>query len=478
MKKHHFATGKSLIMLSLLCAGVSMLWSCAEDGYDDETFRSTVTNSTLTSPAADGIVITPSADGKTQTISWKVVDGAGGYLVSLYDQGNMEEALVKDSVIDGCSMAVSREEDMNYLLRIQTLGNTRYNNAEASEVTEKPFSTFTPTYQTIPAGTDLAEYFKSHALPADSIGKNLNFDLEGGAEYTVSDVVDFDANTVTLRSTSKVNHAKIRYTGDKASLNFSAGFSVKYIDFDCAGSSAGVFAFSKESTVAPDETGFVLIKEPVSILNCNFDNVNKYFFWDQQSKTAVITFLVDNCVVRLTPPEAISGGVFWTNKAGHINDLTITNSTFYESPDNPGDIKYFYQAGMYRAKDINLETNSVTYDHCTFYHVTWDNGQWGNYNGMQSKATSYWNLTNCIFYDCSPSGVARRFLHGRTGQPGTIMNNTYMRADGTFDDPGNYDTSGTDIKEDPQFKNPSAGDFTISGATQVNLKTGDPRWLP
>jgi hypothetical protein len=192
----------------------------------------------------------------------------------------------------------------------------------------------------------------------------------------------------------------------------------------------------------------------------------------------VITFLVDNCVVRLTPPEAISGGVFWTNKAGHINDLTITNSTFYESPDNPGDIKYFYQAGMYRAKDINLETNSVTYDHCTFYHVTWDNGQWGNYNGMQSKATSYWNLTNCIFYDCSPSGVARRFLHGRTGQPGTIMNNTYMRADGTFDDPGNYDTSGTDIKEDPQFKNPSAGDFTISGATQVSLKTGDPRWLP
>ena len=83
-------------MLSLLCAGVSMLWSCAEDGYDDETFRSTVTNSTLTSPAADGIVITPSADGKTQTISWKVVDGAGGYLVSLYDQGNMEEALVPD----------------------------------------------------------------------------------------------------------------------------------------------------------------------------------------------------------------------------------------------------------------------------------------------------------------------------------------------------------------------------------------------
>ena len=53
-----------------------------------------------------------------------------------------------------------------------------------------------------------------------------------------------------------------------------------------------------------------------------------------------------------------------------------------------------------------------------------------------------------------------------------------MKADGTFDDPGSYDKSGTDIKEDPQFRNPKSGDFTISGPTQVSLKTGDRRWLP
>ena len=57
-------------------------------------------------------------------------------------------------------------------------------------------------------------------------------------------------------------------------------------------------------------------------------------------------------------------------------------------------------------------------------------------------------------------------------------NNTYMKIDGTFDNPSNYDNSGTDIKEDPQFADPANGDFTISGATQVARKTGDPRWLP
>ena len=49
-----------------------------------------------------------------------------------------------------------------------------------------------------------------------------------------------------------------------------------------------------------------------------------------------------------------------------------------------------------------------------------------------------------------------------------------IKEDGTHD----YDHSGTTIEEDPQFANPAAGDFHISGATQVARKTGDPRWLP
>jgi hypothetical protein len=132
-----------------------------------------------------------------------------------------------------------------------------------------------------------------------------------------------------------------------------------------------------------------------------------------------------------------------------------------------------------------MASNSVNYKNSTFYCIGYLNneGEWGNYNGMNGKAESYWTMTNCIFYACSAKGgVPRRFLHGKTYAVGssnvTFRYNTYMQANGTFDSVGNYDTSGTQIEEDPQFANPAAGDFHISGAKQVAFGTGDPRWLP
>ena len=480
----------------LLVGAMLLTTSCAKDGYDDdERYTSSVTGSTLVSPEASSIKVTPSADGKSQTITWNVVKGAGGYYFSFYDLGDVNSPIVKDSLIDGCSVTVKREEDVNYRMDIRTAGNSKLNNTEASETTQYLFSTFTATYAKIPAGADLTEWFKANPCPADSIGKNLNYDLEGGAQYTVSGIVNFDANAVTLRSTSKTNHAKIKYTTEESTITFTADFNAKYLDFDCSGMAAnkGVFAFSKETTVAAANTldadtykwtGPFFDK--VVIASCNFDNVNGYFFWDNQVKTGVKTMLIDNCLVRLTPPASNSGGVIWTNKAGHINDFTVSESTFYEPDGWETDYKYFYQAGGVSAHEIyNSEatTNSVNYKNSTFYHIAWNNGQWGNYNRMQGRAWSYWVMTDCIFYDCSTSGsVPRRFLHGQayasSPENKTFNNNTYMKADGTFQDPQSYDQSGTIIEEDPQFADPASGNFTISGPTQVARKTGDPRWLP
>ena len=148
-------------------------------------------------------------------------------------------------------------------------------------------------------------------------------------------------------------------------------------------------------------------------------------------------------------------------------------------------MKYFVQYGGFgndQVKDPDTQfgwtENTITYQNCTFYHVC-ASGQWGNYNGTAGKKTSYWNMKNCIFVDCSSSGVARRFLAGKQNQPTAVFeNNTYMHPDGTFDNPSNYDNSGTQIEQDPQFANPAAGDFHISGPVQVARRTGDPRWLP
>ncbi|MBR1547114.1 MAG: DUF4957 domain-containing protein [Prevotella sp.] len=495
MNKKQLFTYSKVCMLGLMGSGALLLASCAEDGFDDETFSGGVSNAQVESVSADDITISASADGKSQTISWPVVMGAGGYRVTLIDAGNPDEPIINDSIVDGCSVTASRDEDVNYQLTILALGNTKRNNTDAATAATKQFSTFTPTYATIPAGSELSEWFAQNPIPADSIGHNLNFDLEAGAEYTLAGLLDFDGQSVTLRSNSKSDHAKIVYSSDQATITFTSDFYVKYLDFDCSGMAAnmGVFAFSKSSAVEKANvvdaetykwTGPYFDK--VVIANSNFDHVNGYFFWDNSTKTGVKTMLIDNCVVRLTPPAANAGGVIWTNKAGHINDFTVTSSTFYEDPDWAGDYKYFYQAGGVSAHEVynsDATTNSVNYLNSTFYHIAWNNGQWGNYNRMQGRQWSYWVMTDCIFYDCSTSGsVPRRFLHGQAyatkPENKTFNNNTYMKNDGTFQDPQSYDESGTIIEEDPLFANPAAGDFHISGATQVARKTGDPRWLP
>ena len=117
-------------------AGALLMTACAVDGYDDdERFVSDVTGATLASPSAETITVTPSADGKTQTISWPVVKGAGGYLVNFIDEGNPAEPIVKDSLVDGCSVTVKREEDMNYLLTIKTMGRKDANNQDRKSTT-------------------------------------------------------------------------------------------------------------------------------------------------------------------------------------------------------------------------------------------------------------------------------------------------------------------------------------------------------
>jgi len=492
MKKNHLSNLAKTGCLLISSVALSLFASCARDGFDDEQWESKTQNTQLSSPDANDITITPSADGKTMTITWPVVSGAGGYIVNLYDTNNPETPIVTDSLVDGCSITVKREEDVNYVLKIQTAANATYSNTAAASATEKSFSTFTPTYMTIPSGSDLYEWFAANPLPADSIGTNINYDLEAGGQYTLSNMLDFGANTVTLRSTSKTNWATVTFTGETSSFEISAGLTLKYLNFDCSGSLSAFIAMSATPAIAGVPVtawgttyNFYVISDPIVVMNCKIDNLNSYFFWDNQVTCWFpATVTVDNCLVHLTTsPEAkiSSAAYFWTNKgAGFVRNLTVSNSTFYNTGESSA--KYFYQSGGFgisqTKESIGWTDNTLTYDHCTFYNVC-PKGQWGNYNGLAGKSTSYWNMLDCIFYNCSSGATARRFLHGKQNQAtATFQNNTYMKEDGTFETPTPYDNSGTQIEEDPQFKDPANGDFTISGPTQVARGTGDPRWLP
>ena len=476
-----------------LLAGVMPLLvaSCAVDGFDDESFSSETRNTAMVTPGETEITITPSADGKSQTISWPLVKGASGFEVKVWnvDDETTPEVLV-DSLIDGYAVTLSRKEDTMYKMQIHALGNKTLGNSDAENTTVKAFNTFVASLGAIPAGVDLCEFFQSHPVPEQE--GIAYYDLEAGAEYTMSGLLEFGACYVGLRTMSAKNHAKVKFTSTDAGFATSAGFVLKNIDFDCSASSAGFISLSKTPAITPiivnawsTDYNFYLVKDPINIVGCNISGVNSYFLWDNQvSCWFANDVIVDNCVVHLTTPsdsKAVSGAVFWTNKgAGYFRNLTVSNSTWYSTGE--GVIKYFVQYGglgqQQAEAGFGWANNTITYENCTFYNVC-SSGQWGNYNGTAGKATSYWNMKRCIFYNCSTSGVARRFLHGKANQAtATFEWNTYMKTDGTFDDPGSYDTSGTDVKEDPDFADPANANFTVSNPTHIEHQMGDPRWLP
>lgn len=228
---------QGLFLLGLVLSAGTLFTSC-DDVYDDDaSFRSDVTNQTLTSPDVDKIVVTPSTDGTSQTISWPVVHGAKGYEVSFYDMSDPENPAVLDEMnnknIDGCSVTVSREEDMNYRFTVKALGNEALNNKDAETATEVAFNTFTETFATIPSGADLYEWFQSNPIPEEKVGEMLCFDLEPDGEYTLSQSLNFFNKLVTLRTSSKTNHAKVTIASE-ARIKTATGITMKYIDFDCS----------------------------------------------------------------------------------------------------------------------------------------------------------------------------------------------------------------------------------------------------
>lgn len=479
MKRNHFIARRKLGSYLLLGVAALIFGSCAQDGFDNGERFTTVSGVKLESPNADSIVVTPDASGAKQTISWPVVFGAGGYIVSVYDVTTPDNPVAVDSIenklVDGTAITFSRKEDTYYKFSIKSAANAKANNTESDNNSEISYNTYTPTYKVIPDNTDLTQYFAGITLPADSTSNDLCFDLVEGGSYTMSGVITPGLNKITLRCTNKNKRPTLMFTGN-AGFIMDAGLTLKNINIDC-GTSTAPFVSMNSTPLITSTNGYYILKDKLNIQSCNIDKVNNYFVYDNKQKVYIENVVVNNCIVHLTPAATLDA-VFYLNKNGNILSLTVSNSTFYETGSY--DYKYFYQTSG-RAKNISYVSNTTTYANSTFYNVC-NAGQWGNYNSMAGQSNSYWNMTDCIFAYCSPTGVAYRFLAGRKAQTtATFKNNTYMQkaTDGvTFDTPTGYDDTGTDIKENPGFKNPDGADFTISNAAQINAKTGDPRWLP
>lgn len=483
MKKESFSLRRKARLLSAVAVGALLLSSCAQDGFDeDERWSSSVKNTQLESPAVEYITIEASADGAQTIISWPVVEGAGGYICSVLDVSDAENPAavdgIQDSLIDRCTIAVTRAEDTNYKFVITTAGNDKFNNKQAETATEVTFTTFTASYASIPAGTDLAEWFANNTI--DGTGE-LCFDLEGGAEYYLSKDLDFYDKQVTLRSNNRTDHAKIKITAD-ASFMTSTGLSFKYIDFDCSASTEPLIKLS--ATPDPSILGatgsgdYYNIMQPITINTCNVDNMRGTLYYDNKQKYCAGVLLITNSVVHFTLDGTgkVYDQALISAYGGHINNFTVQNSTFYNTGSD--EATYFVRYNNNgRGTRAGYTADYVNYRNCTLYNIA-KSGQMANYGGLAGQASSNYTVTNNIFVDCGNNQVARRIVAGRVGSGvANFSNNTYM-FDGAFENTAGYDDSGTNIEEDPGFANPAQGDFTISGATQISRGTGDPRWIP
>ena len=186
---------------------------------------------------------------------------------------------------------------------------------------------------------------------------------------------------------------------------------------------------------------------------------------------------MDDCTIQLEPTDGMSNSsVFYVyDGGGFINDFTMTNTTVWNA--NANTFKYLIRYNNSgRCDRAGYTTNSINIKNCTMYNVV-KTGQMCNHGGFDGQATSNYDVENNIFVDCGSHQVARRFV-GRLSDAAKIVfnNNTYW-FDGEANDQTGYDT-GYILTTDPAFANAAEGDFRPSGAEQLSMKTGDPRWLP
>jgi hypothetical protein len=369
------------------------------------------------------------------------------------------------------------------------LGDEKLGNTTAEDSTVVSFSTFSPSYTTIPAGTNLTEYFAQNAIPDSS--DIITYDLEGGAEYTLSDYIDFGTHKVMLRCQNKTNKAKVVMASETAGIRTATTMTLKNLYFDYSASSEPVITLSKDAPASilnllGGTGGYYVIKDGTFyITNCEFEGVNDKFMYDNNVKYCLDNFLMDNSIVHFTSTSSISSQAYFYYKAGFIKSLTIKNSSLYNTGASSAKyvIQYNNSGRAERAGYGATEKQGVNLLNNTFYNLGISGGQFCNYSAFAGHKNTTFDVEANIFVKCcvGGGGIARRILGQKAASSyksgATFALNTYW-ADGAAETGvESYDDSGKILTTDPALVNPDAGNLTPQGAEQLSYKTGDPRWL-
>lgn len=493
----------------LLGAAALFTASCAKSEFDEnEAFVGTIHGGdALTSPDAATFKVKSSSDRSMQTVSWAAVKGALDYKVWIYESdsefpesGNPgdEYLIVKDSLIHNPYVTIDRAKSKYYYMRVLTAENKAENNPGASTETTYPWDTF--LIEVSVPGDEASgggDFYKF--LDYDDTGKSklidklikdnggkitpIAFYFKPDIDYTMSGAVDFSGYEVTLMSEDDSSLSNI-VIDDKGQFIIDNTFTLDHIKLTCTDSKKNLIELNKNSNIEIGKGDFYYIRTSVSILNTTIEELGYRLLYDEGKKFYLESFKIDNCNLHFTIDEGLDSHGYIDMSKGAIKELSITNSTLWNSGDNNIElfVKYDNNNSVHRTDYQDL-TQKVIFNNNTFYNIA--NKAWANWNnaiiGSGAKYSEIEVLNN-IWVNCSRDGggIARRLLNTdnySSFKNVTINNNTYM-CDGKTESNASQFDKGNILTDDPNFLDPGNGDFTPRGESQLKEKTGDPRWIP
>ena len=205
--------------------------------------------------------------------------------------------------------------------------------------------------------------------------------------------------------------------------------------------------------------------------SCNISNLAASIFYDNGKDYLINNFVIKDVFAQLDQQQI----PFNFNKTSWLN-FKMTESTFYSTTQNA--ITFLFEGGE-RPSKLGSGSNKISawntdIEQCTFYNLSYGQKrfiQWSRYLG---QAAHTWTMKRNIFVDCARNGKATDGTDN--GNITKIFEfNTYFYNGAVAETP--YDDT-TTLQSDPGFKDPTHGDFTVSGSDQLAARTGDPRWLP
>lgn len=484
--KQNWLKGRSSALMAVLT--LFFVSSCV-DGYKDEwEWASSVRNVTLESPSADGVTVLFSADGTTQTISWPLVPGAGGYQVTVYNNDDPENPVVigeENEIVDGVKTQRPSSEDTKFKVVIKALGNEKNNNKEAQTATEKVYDNLLPVTAIIPNNTNLTEYFDANPIPESTT--ELCYELEAGGSYTMTGNILQGKTSVTFRSGSRINHANIAIT-DGSFVNGGAGLKFKFLDMDYSGftgtsSNAVILMDSNFPTTDLTEAAYYVVPTalPIAIQSCKITGLMHYLFYDNGKKYAIGTMLIKDCIIGQNTNTFANAQIRFA--AGMLKDFTMVNSTIYNEQAPSHSSNRFMQISSGNVSSVKplQETwanASLSITNCTFFRAG-KTAQSFNSNGAMGRAGDKVTVQRNIFVDCYENGrIISRFRRGNTTATFAGGENTQFYDGVTFTGAQDLTADVNYFISDPQLTYLGNGQFTMTGAEQIAARTGDPRWLP